>query len=254
MTILFSRLSRWCRLLLPGLVWGSGAMAAQEPERAVQFTGDIGLVNAAGNSRVTTLSIGDRLLVRAGKVLLTQTFALVYGRNDGELNANNQQARIRAEYPAGGRILGYGFVGYERNRFAGIARRTDQGVGVSWAALQTERHELQIEAGAGLAQEKVYPDPELEETTSRRFLSGRTAFRYRYRFNPTAHIQQSLEFLPDFNGGQAHRLASETVLVAPISRNIALKASYLIKYNRTPPSAELAKTDRLLTTGLQISL
>ncbi len=240
--------------LLTTLALPASFAHAQEPPRPIEFTGDIGLVNAAGNSRVTTINLGDRLLVRVGKVLLTQTFAMVYGRSEGEVNANNRQARVRAEYPAGGRVLAYGFVGYERDRFAGIARRFDEGAGISWAAVRGDQNELQVEAGLGFAQERVYPDPEEDLTISRRYLSGRLASRYRHRFTETAYLQQSVEFLPDLEHGLGHRLTSESALVAPLSRRIALKVTYLIKYNRTPPSAELVKTDRMLTTGLQVSL
>src|ERR1041384_4770149 len=85
---------------------GAVTLSAQaKPEKPVSFTGDVGIVNTAGNTSLTTLrvgekrggsagdvgsvnpagnrslptlSVGDKLSVRSGKVLLTQTFALVY--------------------------------------------------------------------------------------------------------------------------------------------------------------------------------
>src|ERR1041384_1611101 len=114
---------------------GAVTLSAQaKPEKPVSFTGDVGIVNTARNTSLTTLSVGDKLTIRSGKVLLTQTFALVYGKSEGVENANNQLLRGRADYQLASRLSGYGFIGYERNRFAGISHRTDEGVGLALAA------------------------------------------------------------------------------------------------------------------------
>jgi len=245
-------MTRALSLALPTLLLAS-ALAGQDAPKPVQFTGDVGLVNAAGNTRVTTINVGDRLVLRSGRFLFTQTFGLIYGRNDGELNANSRQARLRGEYPGGARITMYGFVGYERDRFAGIARRLEEGIGFAWSAIASPKQELQLEGGFGLTQERKYLDPDLNATESQRFATGRTAVRYKYLFTKAAYVQESFEFLPDLKNGDNHRVTSESMLVAPISGHFALKVSYLVKYNRTPPSPELVKTDRLLTTGVQVS-
>jgi len=225
---------------------------AQE-KKAVNFTGDIGFVNTAGNTHLTTLSIGDKLTAQAGKVLLTQTFALVYGKTDSVQTANSQLLRGRADYALSGRISSYGFVGYERNRFAGIDHRTDEGLGLAFAAVRGERNELDVEAGVGLVQQHLLPDPALDVTVSDNFVAGRAAVRFKHLFSKTTYFLQTLEFLPNLEHTSDYRFNSESALVAPISSHFGLKASYLIKYNRAPPSAGLAKTDRMLTTGVQIS-
>ena len=223
------------------------------PKKKVGFTGDLGFVNTAGNTHVTTLSIGDKLTVQAGKMLFTQTFALVYGKTDGAQTANNQAVRLRADYPVSGRLAIYGFAAYERNRFAGIDHRTDEGVGLALAAVRSERNELDLEAGVGLVQESRFPDPALEATVSDNFVSGRAAARFKHLFSKTTYFLQTLEYLPNLEHTDDYRLNSETALVAPISSHIGLKAAYLIKFNNRPPSATLEKTDRMLTTGVQIS-
>jgi hypothetical protein len=51
---------------------GTAALNAQaKAEKPVSFTGDVGIVNTAGNTSLTTLSVGDKLTIRSGKVLLT---------------------------------------------------------------------------------------------------------------------------------------------------------------------------------------
>jgi len=56
--------------------------------------------------------VGDKLTVQAGKLLLTQAFALVYGKSEGVQNANSQLLRGRGDYAFASRLAAYGFVGY----------------------------------------------------------------------------------------------------------------------------------------------
>jgi len=223
------------------LVLVTGRAESQQQKKPVQFTGDAGFVSTAGNTHVSTLSLGDKLTVEAGKVLLTQTFALVYGKSDSVQTANSQLVRGRADYRFSGRLAAYGFVGYERNRFAGIDHRTDEGVGLALAALRAARTELDFEAGVGLVQEHLLPDPDVD------------AARFKQLLGKAAYVQQTLEFLPNLESSGDYRINSESALVAPISSHFGLKASYLIKYNHAPPSPTLARSDRLLTTGLQVT-
>jgi len=231
----------------------TSAAEAQEQKKPVNFTGDVGLVSTAGNTHLTSLSIGDKLTAQLHKVLLTQTFALVYGKSDSVQTANSQLIRGRADYGFSSRVSSYGFVGYERNRFAGIDHRTDEGVGLALKALASDHNELDLEAGVGLVQEHLLPDPKVDLTVTDNFVAGRAAARYKYLFSKTTYFLQTLEFLPNLKTTSDYRLNSESSLVAPISRHFGLKASYLIKYNHTPPSAALAKSDRLLTTGVQVT-
>ena len=226
---------------------------AQDKKKPVSFIGDLGFVNTAGNTHLTTLNLGDKLTVRAGKALLTQSFALVYGKSEGIQNANSQLARVRADYPLAARLAIYGSIGYERNRFAGIDHRIDEGVGLAAALLRGPMNELDLEAGVSLVQQRLQPDPAVDVTVSDNFFSGRAAARFKHLFTKTTYFQQTLEFLPNLETTSDYRINSESALVAPISSHLGLKAGYLIKYNHAPPSPTLAKTDRMLTTGVQVS-
>jgi putative salt-induced outer membrane protein YdiY len=231
----------------------ASAGAQAEGPKPVTFTGDIGFVNTAGNTSVTTLSVGDKLVARAGSLVLTQLFALVYGRSAGEENANSIGFRGRAELPLAGRLSAYGFAGYERNKFAGIARRFDEGVGLALAVVRQPNDELTLEGGAGLVQESRYLSGAEGATLKDSFASGRAALTFLHRFTKTAYFQESAEYLVNLEDTDASRINSESALVAPLSAHLAVKAAYLVKYNSRPLQASLKKTDRFLTTGRQIT-
>jgi putative salt-induced outer membrane protein len=229
-------------------------VAAQDPApKPVSFTGDIGFVSTAGNTSVTTLSLGDKLVGRAGKVVLTQLFSLIYGRNEGVENANSILFRGRIDYPLSGKLALYGFGGYERNKFAGIARRFDEGVGLAYKAWVHPKNELSVEAGLGQVQESRYLAGTEGATSKNNFTSARAAAAYKHLFTRAAYFLQTLEFLPNLENSDDYRINSESALVAPISTHFGLKMAYLIKHNALPPSAGLEKTDRLFTAGVQVT-
>ena len=234
--------------------WAAAAGAgAQENKKAVSFTGDVGLVNTAGNTHLTTFNLGDKLTAQAGKALFTQTFALVYGKSDSVQTANSQLVRLRMDYALGPRLSAYSFAGYERYRFAGIDHRLDEGVGLAATPWRNAANELGVEAGVGLVQERLLSDPALDLTRRHNFVAGRAAAKYKHSFSKATYFQQTLEFLPNLETSGDYRVNSESALVAPLSSHLGLKASYLLKHNHAPPSPSLAKTDRMLTTGLQVS-
>jgi putative salt-induced outer membrane protein len=245
---------RTCALASALLLAGASIAAAQaDAPKPVSFTGDLGFVSTAGNTSVTTLSVGDKLVGRTGKVVLTQLFSLIYGRNEGEENANSILFRGRLDYPLSGKLSLYGFGGYERNKFAGIARRFDEGAGLAYKAWRHPKNELSIEAGLGQVQESRYLTGSSGATGKNNFTSGRAAAAYKHLFTKTAYLSQTLEYLPNLENSDDYRINSESALVAPLSSHFGLKMAYLIKYNALPPSAGLEKTDRLFTTGVQVT-
>ena len=107
--------------------------------------------------------------------------------------------------------------------------------------------QLDLEVGAGYTwQNAVGPAPDRE------FSVGRAAARYRRALGEKAEFVQVVEFLPNFKEGDDRRVNSETSLSAPITTGIAMKASYVIRYDGLPqPGFET--TDRILTTGIQVT-
>lgn len=206
---------------------------------------DFGFVNTAGNTSTTTLNAGDAATITAGPWTLGQTFSVVYGRTDGKRSAENYVAGLRGDYliaPGLGIYLGGRWT---RDRFAGISGRFEEGSGLSFKAVASQETELTFEAGALLNQQWS------TDGTKDDFASGRGALRYKQMLNKAAYFRQLAEVLPNFLESNDVRVNSETALVAPISSRIALKASYVIKFDNEPqPGFE--NTDRYLTSGLQV--
>jgi putative salt-induced outer membrane protein len=224
------------------------ALSAQTPEtppRPWTIQADFGFVNTAGNTSTTTLNAGMETGYTTGRWTLGQTFTAVYGRTDGRRSAENYQAGLRADYAIAPRVGMYLMGGWDRNEFAGITRRFEEGTGFRFKALVTQRTQLSLEAGVTLDQQRDLAGAQND------FASARTALRFKQMLGPDAYLQQLAEVLPNLKTGEDVRVNSETALVAPLSSRIAFKAGYVVRFDNLPEPG-FKKTDRYLTSGLQV--
>ena len=121
------------------------------------------------------------------------------------------------------------------------------GTYVTALLLESPKDKLRAEAGAGYVwQRGVDPAPDQE------FSAGRGALLYERLLGAKSKVTQVLEFLPNFKVGDDLRINSETAITAPIVTGIAMRASYVIRYDGLPEPG-FQTTDRILTTGVQVT-
>jgi putative salt-induced outer membrane protein len=223
--------------------------AAQGSTPAVWKVGgtvDASYVSATGNSEVTTMSVGDKLAATRGNWTLRQFAAYVYGKTDGVESANQLRAGVRAEYKISSRFSGFAGVTYERNAHAGFDRRIDELLGAQWRAFAAASDSLMLDAGA------VFTQQVNTDGTDHNSPSARGALAYKHVFKANTFLTQGVEYVPNLEESGAYRMNTETILVAPISARISVKVGYVLQYNSRPP-ATFGTTDRVFTTGLQVS-
>ena len=217
-------------------------------EQQLRFTGDIGYVSTSGNSSVQTLNVGYKVAARHRAWTIDQQFVVVHGKSHGTTVTSLWRGAFRADYALERGVSLYGSVNYERNVFAGLASRVSNVVGVSAIAIENARSRLTIEGGVSLtAQRGIGSGHDLD------FLGGRAASSFRHRLGAKAAVSQSVELLPNFRDGEDLRVNTESSLLAPITRQVGVKLSYVIRYDGLP-EAGYQTTDRLFTSGIQVSL
>lgn len=223
-------------------------LSAQADPGQVHVTGNLSFVNTTGNSDLTTLS-GDEVLQKMTEDSLwkfQQTAAAVYGRSEDSTTASAFTAGGRLDRILSSRLSAFAGANWQRNRFAGIARRFEELVGLGYQLLALERDQLSVEGGAAFNQQR--------STTGvdDNFIAARAAGSYRHLLTDKAYIQQLAEFLPNLETGKDFRLNTETSLVAPISRAFAVKVAYTIHFDNLPEPG-FKKTDRVLSSGIQVT-
>lgn len=224
----------------------ANCLGAQAAAPKTSFSGDIGFVSASGNTRLTTLNVGDKLVRTDDRWTLSELGAYVYGETKGVATANQLRFAGRADYALHPRIAVFAGASFERNKFAGFDSRADEVAGLSWKALTEPTDSLSLDAGGVLTQESDV------DGTHKSFPSARLAAAYKHGFTKASYFQQLAEYLPNLQTSGAYRVNTESAIVAPISSHVGIKAGYVIRYDSKPPT-NFGTTDRLLTTGVQIS-
>ena len=238
-------------LALSGLASPSSAQDVKKPP-ATEFNSDVSFVSVSGNTSITTLNVGERFIRRMAPWEFKQDFGAVYGKTDGRESSDLWRASLRADYGLGAHWAIYALTAFDRNRFAGIKSRFAEGVGVVARLIATDIDQLNIEGGFQVTQQRNIVG------TNDRFNSIRGATSWKHAFSRGAYFFQSAEFLPNLDESKDLLVNSETAVVAPLSSHIGMKFSYLVRFDNLPAlnaagTAPLRKTDRILSSGIQIS-
>ena len=187
---------------------------AQDPKRPppTELNGDVGFVNVAGNTSVTTLNVNQRYIRRFAPWEFKQDFGTVYGRTDGAESSNLWRASLRADYDLASHWALYALTAFDKNKFAGITSRFAEGVGVVAKLIATDVDQFSLEGGFQLTQQKNL------DGTDDNFKSLRAATSVKHIFPGRSYIFQSLEMLPNLDDSEDLRVSSETAVVAPNRR------------------------------------
>lgn len=232
-------------LVLAGVAAFSIRAASAQNTDPVALTLDLGFVNTSGNTAVTTFNLGEKLAYTRGRWTFSQLAAAIYGETDGSSTAEQYNAGLRGEYALGPRFAAFVSGDWYRNTFAGITSRFVEGAGLGWKAIQAPRDSLRFEGAITSNQETNLA---LVETT---FAASRTALAYKHLFGAAAALTQAVEWVANLEETDDQRWVSETAIAAPISKQIAIKAAYVIRFDNQPEPG-FRDTDRVFTTGLQI--
>jgi putative salt-induced outer membrane protein YdiY len=224
------------------------APAAPAPVPLTRTTIELGFVSASGNTSLRTLNAAEQFVFQPAPWKFTQTFAIVNGYTNGTETANTIRFGLRADYAFSGHFRAYALGLYERNRFAGIARRFEEQLGLSYGALIGPRHVLDFEAGAGRNQQ-TSPAAKVID-----YWLGRAAAHYRFTFRPNTYLDEKLELLQSLQSGSERRINSEAALVAPLSSRVAMRFGYVVRFvNSLPDSTVRFHADQTVSAGLQIA-
>ncbi len=210
------------------------------------LSADVGYVSTTGNTRVSTFNIGQKLNLKTGYWRFEQQLAVVYGESDGEVNSSFIRASIGGEYALRATMgITAGFL-FDKNRFSGVLQRTEEYLGLVWRVVELERDTLRLDAGGSFTQQRN------TDGTTRNFPAARTALWYKRGLGEKAFLQQTVEVVPNIETSEDYRVNAIAALVSPISRSLALRLEYQVRYDNLP-EPDFAAMDRIFTTGIQLS-
>ena len=248
-----------------GLVAGSAAAqtadsahAAPPPPKPPPFATihtDLGYVNTSGNTEVQTLNFTDQLVLNTSPVnKVTQSFSVVYGTNQNKVQTSLWNAGVKDEYALNPHIGVFGLWNWDRNTFAGIDYRFEEGAGMAFIPFNTPHNRLEFDVGISYFEvHSTFTDTlGMLRDSSDHYAAVRPSVVYRHTIVKDTYLQQSVEGIPDLQVSADYRVNAETDVVAPLSKHIAVKLGYTIRYANLPPPG-FKTTDRLFTSDLQFT-
>lgn len=206
---------------------------------------DLGYVSTSGNTNVSTLNFADALTFNAsGRNSVAQTFSLVYGTSQNKVQTSLWTGQLEDIYKFTAHVGLYALGHYDRNTFAGIDQRLEEGVGMAVTVVDSRRDHLELSGGVSAIEERSTTD------SAGSYAALRTSVLYKHTFFKNTYAQEALDGIPDLKISADYRINSETDLVAPLSKHLAIKIGYGIHYANLPPPG-FGTTDRLFTSDIQ---
>jgi len=214
--------------------------------RKQTLTSDLGYVSTTGNTRVMTVNVGQRFNLSTGFWRFEEFMQVVYGEADGRVNSNFIRAAVGGEYALRQSFgVATGLL-FDQNRFSGVRQRSEQYLGFVWRVVEGERDTLRLDAGGSYTQQRNV------DGSSRTFPAARSALWYKRGLAPKAYVTQSVEMVPNIETPEDYRVNVIASLVSPIAKALALRVEYQLRYDNLPEPT-FQTTDRIFTTGIQVS-
>jgi putative salt-induced outer membrane protein len=216
---------------------------------------DLGYVNTSGNTEVQTLNFTDQFVLNSSPVnKVTQTFSVVYGTNQNKVQTSLWNAGVKDEYALSKNIGVFGLFNWDRNTFAGIDYRYEEGAGIAFIPVNSPHNRLEFDLGFSYFEvHSTFTDSlGVLRDSADHYAALRTSVVYRHTIVKDTYLQQSVEGIPDLQNEEDYRVNSQSDVVAPLSKHIAVKLGYTIRYANLPPPG-FKTTDRLFTSDLQFT-
>jgi putative salt-induced outer membrane protein YdiY len=146
---------------------------------------------------------------------------------------------------------------WERNRFAGLDERRAADVSLLWEVRETPAWKLRALSGLSFSQEDPRDPRDARNPRTMRpgvdSLGGLLQVSGDARVSPTASWDGQLTYFPNFNDSNDYRLQGHVGLQAALSRHLALRLGYDLKFDNEPVPG-FGATDTSTTAALVLQL
>lgn len=232
-------------LALAASLFMMNPLSAQE--NAAEETGPwsgkvtLGYLATDGNTENTSLNSGFNVDYTSGKWLHGLRGSAVNATQSGASTAESYVLGWKTEYNFSANNYAFGRVDWRKDRFSGYDQQVSETAGYGRRILETERHVLNAEIGAGARQ------LELQDGSSEDDVILRAGLDYVWQFSESAQFTQDLVVE---SGDTNTFLESISAIKATLIGDLALVASYTIRNNSDVPVGT-EKTDTFTALSLE---
>ena len=203
----------------------------------------LGVVSAGGNTQTSSISAKQKNEVKWEKNSARAFADFLTASSKGNQSAYSWSLGARYE-----RELSEDFAVYlgqkvDSDKYQNILQRYSSDVGGKYSFNKTEKLIWFSELGYRFSREN-YP------YGFKNFNFARIYNEVEGLLSKSMSAKWWIEFLPNLTDSNAYQLNTEASVSATLSEIFSLKLAYLIKYNNTPPTGTVFKTDSVFTTAL----
>ena len=216
-------------------------MAQDAPESPWSGKATLGYLATSGNTENTTLNTGFEVGYKAGKWAHLLNAAAVNASENEITTAEAYDVGWKSERNLSDKDFLFGRLSWRKDQFGGFDTQFSQTVGYGRRLIDSDKHKLNAELGAGARQSTLQSGLKVDETV---FRGG---MYYKWLFSETSEFRQDLTA----EGGEENTyVESVTAISAKLLGDLALVASYTIKHN-TDVSPLLEETDTYTALSLE---
>lgn len=201
----------------------------------------LGALSTSGNTDTRSVNGKAALHYRDAAWKHAGRLAAVTAQQDDVTTDERYSAGYKLSYDFNANDYIFGSLDYDNDRFAGIAQRTTEAVGYGRRLLTMERHQLDVEIGAGATQIKQ-AEPAGRENSAVALLNG----KYQWTISDSSKFTQTLKV----------EHSRTTTFINPVSElkltvagNLFTTLGYEVRHNTEVPVGTY-KTDTLASVNL----
>ena len=217
------------------------AQAPEEPESPWSGSATLGYLATSGNTETSTLNTGIEIGYTRGKWDHLFDASAVNASENNVTTAEAYWSNWKSERNFTDQDFMFGRLSWRYSRFGGYNTQFSQTIGYGRRLIDSDKHKLNAEIGAGARQS------ELQNGVSENDTIFRGGMYYTWLFSETANFRQDLTV----EAGELNTyVESVTALSAQLVGDLALVASYTVKHNTdVPPLTE--ETDTFTALSLE---
>lgn len=216
-------------------------MAQDAPESPWSGKATMGYLATSGNTENTTLNSGFEVGYKVGQWAHLLDAAAINASENEITTAEAYAMGWKSERSLSDKDFLFGRLSWRKDRFGAFDTQFSQTLGYGRRLIDSDKHKLNAEAGAGARQSELQDGTKEDETI---FRGG---MYYKWLFSETAEFRQDLTL----EGGDKNTYTeSVTAISAKLLGDFALVASYTIKHNSDVPLLT-EKTDTYTALSLE---
>lgn len=208
-----------------------------------------GYTESSGNTDESKMNFHLDLSQKRNEQLKLGYDALaIYGKSDGEKNADKKQFKFSSEFIKKDKFSWYANLSFMEDEFSGYKNQYKLGLGMINYFIKQEEKVLSCSLGLDFTKEKYTDNTKDDQTWMRFGLDGKKKLSENVRF--TSHFGF---IAPEKHTEDAYRVESYAGLILTITPKLDAEMKYLVDYNKDPVDNK-EKYDRTFLTSISYKI